>query len=170
MMADPIVNKVASSPLVTVDLEDYKTTGTRTTIDMADWLEEGFILREKPFRALLKEHDWSQYSDHHIALHCSSDTILPSWATLLITAYLSSFATTIVLGSVKDLEKDLFSTAINDLDLSPFQNKPIMIKGCSDPSIPEGAYIQLIQRLQTVAKSMFYGEACSSVPLWKAKK
>jgi hypothetical protein len=88
----------------------------------------------------------------------------------LITAYLSPFATTIVLGSVKDLEKELFSTAINDLDLGPFQDKPIMIKGCSDPSVPEGAYIQLVQRLQTVAKSMFYGEACSSVPLWKAKK
>jgi hypothetical protein len=169
-MADSIVNKVASSPLVTVDLEDYKTTGTRTAIDMANWLEEGFILREKPFRALLKEHDWTQYTDHHIALHCSSDAILPAWATLLITAYLSPFATTIVLGSVKDLEKELFSTAINDLDLGPYQDKPIMIKGCSDPSVPEGAYIQLVQRLQTVAKSMFYGEACSSVPLWKAKK
>ena len=169
-MADSIVNKVASSPLVTVDLEDYKTTGTRTAIDMAYWLEEGFILREKPFRALLKEHDWAQYTDHHIALHCSSDAILPAWATLLITAYLSPFAKTVVLGSVKDLEKELFSTAINDLDLSPFQDKPIMIKGCSDPSVPEGAYIQLVQRLQTVAKSMFYGEACSSVPLWKAKK
>ena len=169
-MADSIVNKVASSPLVTVDLEDYKTTGTRTAIDMANWLEEGFILREKPFRALLKEHDWTQYTDHHIALHCSSDAILPAWATLLITAYLSPFAATIVLGSVKDLEKELFSTAINDLDLGPFQDKPIMIKGCSDPSVPEGAYIQLVQRLQTVAKSMFYGEACSSVPLWKAKK
>jgi hypothetical protein len=169
-MADSIVNKVASSPLVTVDLEDYKTTGTRTAIDMANWLEEGFILREKPFRALLKEHDWAQYTDHHIALHCSSDAILPAWATLLITAYLSPFATTIVLGCVKDLEKELFSTAINDLDLGPYQDKPIMIKGCSDPSVPEGAYIQLVQRLQTVAKSMFYGEACSSVPLWKAKK
>jgi len=169
-MSDSIVNKVAQSPLVTVDLEDYKTSGIRNFIDVAQWLEEGFILREKPFRVLLKEHNWSQYKDHHIALTCSSEAILPAWATLLITTYLSPFAKTVVLGSLNDLEKQLFSTAINQLDLSPFKDKPIMIKGCSDPSIPEGAYIQLVQRIQTVAKSLFYGEACSSVPLWKAKK
>ena len=169
-MSDSIINKVAKSPLVTVDLEDYKTPGIRASIDISQWLEEGFILREKPFRAMLKAHDWAQYSDQHIALSCTSEAILPAWATLLITTYISPYAETLVLGNLQDLEKHLFNNTITTLDLLPFENKPLMIKGCSDPSIPEEAYIQLIQRLQMVAKSLFYGEACSSVPLWKAKK
>ena len=169
-MTDPIVNKVAKSPLVTIDLEVYKTEGRRTFIDISQWLEEGFLLREKPFRAALQKQDWSEYKGQHVALDCTSEAILPAWATLLITAYLSPFAKTVVLGSLQDLEKHLFSNTISSLDLSPFKDKPLMIKGCSDSSIPKDAYIQLIQRLQAVAKSLFYGEACSSVPLWKAKK
>ena len=169
-MSEYIINKVEKSPLVTVDLENLKTKGSRILIDVSQWLEDGSLLREKPFRAVLKDHDWAKYKNHHIALDCSSDAILPAWATLLITTYLTPYAIIINLGSLKDLEKQLFSNAISSLDLSLFKNKPLMIKGCSDPSIPEAAYIQLVQRLQTVAKSLFYGEACSSVPLWKANK
>ncbi len=169
-MSEYIINKVEKSPLVTVDLENLKTKGSRILIDVSQWLEDGSLLREKPFRAVLKDHDWAKYKNHHIALDCSSDAILPAWATLLITTYLTPYAIIINLGSLKDLEKQLFSNTISSLDLSLFKNKPLMIKGCSDPSIPEAAYIQLIQRLQTVAKSLFYGEACSSVPLWKANK
>ena len=169
-MSDAIINKVSSSPLVTVDLEDFKTVGSRVLIDISQWLEDGFLLREKPFRALLKGHDWAKYGNHHIALDCPSDVVLPAWATLLITTYLTPYAITINLGSLMDLEKKLFSNTISMIDLNLFKNKPLMIKGCSDPSIPEAAYIELVQRLQTVAKSLFYGEACSSVPLWKANK
>ena len=168
-MEESIVNKVAKSPLVTVDLEKLKTEGTRAFIDMAQWLEGGFILREKPFRAVLQEHHWIQYKDQHIALGCSSDAILPAWASLLVATYLGPFAKTIVMGSLEDLEKQLFLKAISKLDLAVFKGKPLMIKGCSDASIPEAAYIALIQHLQPIAKSLFYGEACSSVPLWKAK-
>ena len=127
------------------------------------------MLREKEFRNLLKNHDWSQYTNQYVALGCSSEIILPAWATLLVTSYLSQNAITVVLGSIKDLEKNLFFEKIKSLDLKPFENKPVIIKGCSDMTIPEDAYIQLLQRLQTVAKSLFYGEACSSVPLWKVK-
>lgn len=169
-MSEYIINKVEKSPLVTVDLENLKTKGPRILIDLSQWLEDGSLLREKPFRAILKDHDWAKYKNHHIALDCTSDAILPAWATLLITTYLTPYATIINLGSLKDLEKQLFSNTISSLDLSLFKNKPLMIKGCSDPSIPKAAYIQLVQRLQTVAKSLFYGEACSSVPLWKANK
>jgi len=169
-MQDPIINKVANSPLVTIDLEDYKKEGSRIFIDVSQWLEDGFLLREKPFRDLLKKHEWTKYKDHYVALDCTSEAVLPAWATLLITSYLTPYAKKIILGSLKDLEKQLFSNAISELDLKVFENKPLMIKGCSDPTIPESAYIELVQRLQTVAKSLFYGEACSSVPLWKAKK
>ena len=168
-MENSIVNKVSNSSLVVVDLQDYKPNGVRNLVDISQWLEDG-LLREKSFRQSLKEHNWSQYKDHLVALDCSADVILPAWATLLITTYLSPHAKTVILGSLNDLEKHLFSKTIDQLDLERFKGKPLIIKGCSDNSIPEASYINLIQRLQKVAKSIFYGEACSSVPLWKAKK
>ena len=168
-MENTIVNKVSNSSLVVVDLQDYKPNGVRNLLDITQWLEDG-LLREKSFRQSLKEHNWSQYKDHLVALDCSADVILPAWATLLITTYLSPHAKTVILGSLNDLEKHLFSKTIDQLDLERFKGKPLIIKGCSDHSIPEASYINLIQRLQKVAKSIFYGEACSSVPLWKAKK
>jgi len=169
-MSETIVNKVASSVLVNFDLEDYIPKGTRTFIDLSQWLEEGFLLREKPFRDALKEHDWEKYNDHFVALGSSTEAILPAWATLLVTSYLQPVCKIIVLGSLQDLEQQLYRQMLSTLDLAPFEGKPIMIKGCSDKTIPQDAYILLVQRLQTVAKSLFYGEACSSVPLWKAKK
>ena len=168
-MNNTIINKVSNSSLIIVDLQDYKSKGERTLVDISQWLEEG-VLREKVFRQSLKEHNWTKYKDHLVALDCSADLILPAWASLLITTYLSPFAKIVILGSLNELEKQLFSKTIDQLDLEKFKGKPVIIKGCSDYSIPETSYINLIQRLQKVAKSIFYGEACSSVPLWKAKK
>ena len=168
-MDDSIVNKVSKSPLINIDLEEWVPEGQRSKVDLAEWLEEGIILREKSFREALKQEDWSRYQDHHIAIYCSTGAILPAWSALLVTSYLEPFAKEVVMGTLEDLESHLFSKVIADLDLSLFKDKPLMIKGCSDSVIPENAYIQLILRLQPVAKSLFYGEACSSVPLWKAK-
>jgi hypothetical protein len=168
-MADSIVNKVASSPLITIDLEEWIPQGKRSFIDLAQWLEQGVILREKPFRAALRSEDWKKYNAHYIAISCSTDAVLPAWAILLVTSCLQPFAKEIVMGSLEDLERHLFSKVLDSLDTTPYKNKPLLIKGCSDPSIPQNAYLQLIQKLQPVAKSLFYGEACSSVPLWKAK-
>lgn len=169
-MSETILNKVANSVLVNFDLESYIPKGSRTFIDISQWLEQGFLLREKPFREALITHDWKKYSRHHIALGCSTGAILPAWASLLVTSYLQPVAKTIVLGSLVELERQIFREMITELDLTPFEGKPIMIKGCSDATIPQDAYILLVQRLQSVAKSLFYGEACSSVPLWKVKK
>ena len=169
-MSETILNKVANSVLVNFDLESYIPKGSRTFIDISQWLEQGFLLREKPFREALITHDWKKYSRHHIALGCSTGAILPAWASLLVTSYLQPVAKIIVLGSLVELERQIFREMIKELDLTPFEGKPIMIKGCSDATIPQDAYILLVQRLQSVAKSLFYGEACSSVPLWKVKK
>ena len=169
-MSETILNKVANSVLVNFDLESYIPKGSRTFIDISQWLEQGFLLREKPFREALITHDWKEYSRHYIALGCSTGAILPAWASLLVTSYLQPVAKTIVLGSLAELERQIFREMITELDLTPFEGKPIMIKGCSDATIPQDAYILLVQRLQSVAKSLFYGEACSSVPLWKVKK
>lgn len=169
-MSETILNKVANSVLVNFDLESYIPIGSRTFIDISQWLEQGFLLREKPFREALITHDWKKYSRHHIALGCSTGAVLPAWASLLVTSYLQPVAKIIVLGSLVELERQIFRKMITELDLTPFEGKPIMIKGCSDATIPQDAYILLVQRLQSVAKSLFYGEACSSVPLWKVKK
>jgi hypothetical protein len=169
-MSETILNKVANSVLVNFDLESYIPKGSRTFIDISQWLEQGFLLREKPFREALITHDWKKYSRHHIALGCSTGAVLPAWASLLVTSYLQPVAKIIVLGSLVELERQIFRKMITELDLIPFEGKPIMIKGCSDATIPQDAYILLVQRLQSVAKSLFYGEACSSVPLWKVKK
>jgi len=169
-MSETILNKVANSVLVNFDLESYIPKGSRTFIDISQWLEQGFLLREKPFREALITHDWKKYSRHHIALGCSTGAVLPAWASLLVTSYLQPVAKIIVLGSLVELERQIFRKMITELDLTPFEGKPIMIRGCSDATIPQDAYILLVQRLQSVAKSLFYGEACSSVPLWKVKK
>ena len=169
-MADTIVNRVAASALITFDLEKLYQIGSRQSIDLSQWLDQGLMLKEKEFRAQLKAHDWTIYSDKFIALQCSTEAILPSWAFLLVTTHLQPFARKVVLGNLKDLEVQLFAEEIQLLELSPYKDQPVIIKGCSENTVPQDAYVQLISKLQPVVKSLFYGEACSSVPLYKKKK
>ena len=169
-MADTIVNRVAASALITFDLEKLYQIGSRQSIDLSQWLDQGLMLKEKEFRAQLKAHDWSIYRDKFIALQCSTEAILPAWASLLVMTYLQPFARKVVLGDLKDLEVQLFAEQIQLLELSPYKDQPVIIKGCSENTVPQDAYVQLIAKLQPVVKSLFYGEACSSVPLYKKKK
>lgn len=169
-MADNIVNRVASSSLITIDLEDFYPTGNRVVIDLKDWLYEGLILREKDFREAVKTHDWSVYQDCYIAIQCSTDAIIPAWANLLLTIHLQPFAKYIVHGTLENLETVLYQNIVNELDTSSYVDKPLIIKGCSNKPVPENAYLMLIQKLKPVAKSIMYGEACSSVPLFKKPK
>jgi hypothetical protein len=166
-MAEEIINKVANSVLEVFDLEDYYQAGIRTQIDISQWLYEGFLLREKDFREALKNNDWSQYQDQYVAINCSTDAIIPAWAKILITVYLSPFAKKIVNGNLVDLETSLYQEALSKIDYSIYLGKPIILKGCSKKPVPESAYILAIQYLQPVAKSIMYGEACSAVPLYK---
>ncbi|WP_396155006.1 DUF2480 family protein [Flavobacterium macrobrachii] len=167
---DEIINKVASSSLEVFDLEDYYPIGIRTQIDISQWLYEGFLLKEKDFREALKNHDWSQYQNHLVAIHCSTDAILPAWASILVTTHVSSFAQKVVLGTINDLETALYQEILSKIDYTQYQDKPIILKGCSKKPVPESAYIIAIQELQKVAKSVMYGEACSAVPLFKKAK
>ena len=169
-MAHTIVNRIAESALITFDLEDLYQIGERKSIDLSQWLYEGLILKEKEYRAHLNAHEWSTYQDQFISLHCSTEAILPAWAFLLLTTYLQPFARKVVIGSIQDLEVQLFSEEIQLLDVTPFKDKPVIIKGCSDKTVPQDAYVKLITKLQPVVKSLFFGEACSSVPLYKRKK
>ncbi|SDG40316.1 DUF2480 family protein [Psychroflexus sediminis] len=165
-----IVNKVALSSLKTFNLEDYYPVGERKSIDIKDWLFEGIILKEKDFREALKNHDWSQYQDAYVALDCSSDAIVPGWAYLLITSYLQGFTKKVVFGNLEFLNALLYQEALQDVDFTEYQDKPVIIKGCSNKPVPENAYLLALQKLQPVAKSIMYGEACSAVPLYKRPK
>lgn len=168
-MEDPIINRVTNSKLATIDLEDFYPVGNRVLLDISQWLFEGLILREKDFRIQVKNHDWSQYQDCYIALGCSTDAIVPGWAYMLVCLELTSFAKKTTVGSLEGLESILFSEIIETLDLNNYKNKPVIIKGCSHKPIPQNAFVLLSQRLQPIAKSIMYGEACSSVPLFKRK-
>lgn len=166
-MAEEIVNRVANSKLITVDLEEIYGHGERKLFDISNWLFEGFVLRESEFREMAKAFDWSEYKDTYVALTCSTDAIVPGWAYMLLTTYLSPYAKKVVVGDLEILESMLYAEKIRDMDVTPYQDKPIIIKGCSKKPVPQNAYIQLIERLQPVAKTLMYGEACSSVPLYK---
>ena len=166
-MADEIVNRVAKSKLKTIDLEDFYPQGKRTTIDIKKWLFQELILRETEFREYRKNYNWSQYNNHFVALTCSADAIVPSWAYMLITTYLSPFAKTIVVGDLIALETSIFQKIIENIDIEELRDKPVIIKGCANKPIPETAYLQLINKLQPAVKSIMFGEACSTVPLFK---
>ncbi len=166
-MNQPIVNRVAESKLITFDLQEFYPNGERVFFDISEWLEKGLVLKEKKFRDKAKGHSWGEFKGKYVAIDCSTDAIIPAWAPLLIASYLNSFAKEVVFGDLEMLENHIFKGIIDDLNLDLYRDKPIIIKGCSEKEIPENVFIQLLARFQKVAKSIFYGEACSSVPIWK---
>ena len=168
-MPDEIINRVANSKLITINLEDYYPQGKRIIFDIKDWLFEGFVLREKDFRDQAKQFDWAQFQDQYVALTCSSDAIIPAWAFILLSIHLEPFAKKTVIGTLELLETSIYQEVLNTLDISEFSNKPIIIKGCSKKPVPQNAYIMLANKLKPIAHSIMYGEACSSVPLYKKK-
>lgn len=168
-MADEIVNRVAQSKLVTFDLEELYPVGKRVLFDIKDWLYESLILKEKEFRAFVDAHSWQQYQDNYVALTCSSDAIIPGWAYMLVASKLSSYAKNVVIGDLEQLESSIYQEILTQLDVSSFKDKPVIIKGCSNKPVPQNAYILATTKIQSVAKNVMYGEACSSVPLFRRK-
>lgn len=168
-MAEEIINRVANSKLKTIDLEDFYPDGSRIVFDIKDWLFEGLILREKEFRAQVKEHNWEQYKDSYVALSCSTDAIIPSWAYLLLTTQITPFAKKVVVGNLELLETVIFQELLVTIDLSSYKDAPVILKGCANKPIPPTAYSLLIEKLQPIAKTLMFGEACSTVPLYKRK-
>jgi hypothetical protein len=169
MKTPEIINRVANSALITIDLEDYYPNGARVVFDIKDWLYENLVLREKEFRDFVAGHDWNAYKNKYIALCCTSEAIIPGWAYMLVRLRLSEIAKQVIVGDLEALETNIYHKIINDLDISHCENKPVIIKGCSNKPVPQNAYLFLIDKLQPVAKSILYGEACSSVPLYKKK-
>jgi len=169
-MSEEIINRVAESKLITLDLEDYYPAGKRRVLDIKDWLFEGVILREKPFREALKNYNWEDFKNQYVAIYCSNDAIVPGWAYMLIQTYLNGIAKKTVFGSLETLDTVLYSSIIKKIDLEFCKDKPVIIKGCSNKPVPQNAYLMLVEKLQPIARSILYGEACSSVPLYKKKR
>ena len=164
-----IVNRVAQSKLITFDLEEHYPEGSRKELDIKDWLFEGLILREKEFRNHVDSHDWKAYEDAYVALKCSTEAIVPGWAFMLITSRLQPYARKVVYGDLEALETALYQEVLDAVDTEQFRDKPVIIKGCTHKPVPRNAYLWATSKIQEVAKSVMYGEACSSVPIFKRK-
>ena len=164
-----IVNKVAQSGLVSFDLADLYPQGERVLYDIKDNLFHGLMLREKDFREFVKEHDWASYTGKHVAIVCSADAIVPTWAYMLLSIKLAPYAASVIFGNLETLETVLFKQEINKVNLENFRDQRIVIKGCGDIAVPVSAFVEITTRLESVAKSIMYGEPCSTVPIYKRK-
>ena len=167
-MAEDIVNKVANSGLVTIDLEELYPKGERVLFDLKPLLFHELILKEKDFREFIKQHSWQQYQGKYVAIVCTADAIVPTWAYMLVSIALEPFVKKTVFGDVNMLESLLFNELLNKMDYSHYSDKRIVIKGCGKLPIPTHAYTELAFKLKPFVKSMMYGEPCSTVPLYKS--
>jgi hypothetical protein len=168
-MSETIVNKVANSGLVSFDLEDFYPKEERVIYDLKDNLFQGMILKEKDFRQFLKDHNWEDYKNKNVAIGCSVDAIVPTWAYMLLAVKLDEFAHSFVFGNLEALEVYLFTQILDNIDFSAFQDEKVVIKGCSKFDIPTAVYVELTHRLKPHVKSLMFGEPCSTVPLYKKR-
>ena len=168
-MSEPIINKVAESGLISIDLAQYFPTNEIVVFDIKPYLFMELILKEKDFRTSLSTIDWSSYQDKIVGIFCSTDAIIPMWANMLIVANLTPFAKAIYFGDENKTRELVLLQAINNIDNTIFADQRIVVKGCGDTHIGESAYIAITQKLRPVVKSIMYGEPCSTVPVYKKK-
>ena len=170
ILEQPLVNRVAQSGLVTIDLEELYPAGEIVAFDLKDYLFMGMILKEKDFREALKALDWSQYQGKNLAVFCSADAIIPVWAYMLVATYAAPFANDIAQTTPEQFVETSFIKKLASLDVSDYEGKRLVIKGCSDKPVPPSAYLEITRRLQPMALSIMYGEPCSTVPVYKKGK
>jgi hypothetical protein len=162
-----VVNRVAESDIRTYNLEALWDGAPVAELDLAPWLARGLVLRERDFRQHVKDHDWSQHAGRHVAVFCSTDAIVPTWAFMLVASRLEGVARSVAFGREADLLRDHFARALAAADFEPYRDAIVVVKGCGSRVVPTAAYLDAMQRLQRVARKVMYGEACSSVPLWR---
>jgi hypothetical protein len=168
-MEETIINKVAQSAIVTMDLENFYPQGETGVFDLKKYLFMELILKEKDYRETLKNLDWSIYKDKNVAITCSADAIIPMWAYMLAVTYLEPYAKEIVFGDEDTLFDTLFLKNLRTIEPHNFEDKRVVVKGCGDKRIPESAYVEITRILRPVARSIMYGEPCSTVPIFKKK-
>ena len=168
-MTEPLTNKVAESGIITLDPASFSPNGETVIFDLKDYLFMGLILKEKDFRESLKKMDWEQYRDKNVAVTCTADAIIPVWAYMLVASNLQPVAKEIVMGDEKDLVRTLFLKNISQININEFVDQRVVIKGCGDTPIGDFVYLELAKLLRPVARSIMYGEPCSTVPVYKKK-
>ncbi len=166
-MDKPLINRVAASGLITINLEEFFPKEELVVFDIKDYLYMELILKEKDFRAALKEHDWNQYESKNLIIYCSTDAIVPVWAYMLVAAYAEPFANRVFQGDEDTFYKVVFNEAIAKFDGALYDQKRVVIKGCSNKPVPPSAYVDLTQKLRPFAQSIMFGEPCSTVPIFK---
>ncbi len=169
-MEDTIINRVVKSGLISLDLEDFYHAGERVLYDIKDNLFMGLILKEKDFREFLKTHDWQQYSGKNVAITCTEDAVIPTWAYMLLAIQLEPYANAIVFGNLQDLEQKLYDEALAKINFEDYAGAKVVVKGCSKVAVPTTAYVEVTRRLRPYAQSIMFGEPCSTVPLYKKPK
>lgn len=168
-MEDSIINKVANSNLITLDLEDYYDSRPRIIFDIAEFLFENMIIKEKDFREKVKNYNWNQFLDSHVAVINTSDAIIPLWAYMVISNKLADIAPTVIIGNLDLLNIKLYVDAINNIDATIYQDSKVVIKGCGTGKVPLLAYSEIVKKLSPVVSSLMFGEPCSTVPIYKRK-
>lgn len=166
-MSETIINKVAESGLITINLEDYYPNGETMVFDLKDFLFMGLILKEKDFREALKKEDWEKYRNKYVAVSCTADAIIPIWAYMLVVSYIQPVAKDIIYGDEKELHRTIFIKNIAQVKADEFKDQRVVIKGCGDLPVGEFAYAEITKILRPVVKSIMYGEPCSTVPVYK---
>jgi hypothetical protein len=164
---EALVNRVANSKLVTIDLESFYPAGEIVPFDLKQYLFMELILKEKDFREALKAHDWNQYSGKNVAVFCSADAIIPMWAYMLVTTYITPYASDVALCSPDQYAELAFFRKLNSLDITEYAGERIVVKGCSDKPVPASAYMEITRKLQPIVQSIMFGEPCSTVPVYK---
>jgi len=167
-MSEVIVNKVANSGLITLDLQDF-LPGEIVVFDLKDYLFMGMILKEKDYREALKNLDWNLYSQKNVAIVCTADAVIPLWAYMLLVTYLQPVAGEVFVGNEEEMKKHLFLKNINSIDTDNYSDQRVVVKGCGDAAIESYAYAEITKLLLPVAKTIMYGEPCSTVPVYKKK-
>ncbi len=168
-MEEGIINKVAQSAIVTLDLEKFFPEGETAVFDLKDHLFMELILKEKDYREALKNLDWKIYENKNVGIVCSADAIIPVWAYMLAATYLQPVARDIFFGNESFVHEALFLKNLSKIDATEYEGKRVVVKGCGEKKIPEAAYVEITKILRPVAKSIMYGEPCSTVPLYKQR-
>jgi Protein of unknown function (DUF2480) len=169
-MKSEIINRVAESSLIQIDLEDWYDPAELMNFDIATYLYMGLVLKELDFRSALKQIDWTSFQGKHLAIHCSADAIVPTWSFMLVATWAAPFAKSIVFGTKDKIIEILFERVIENLDLSIYKDQKVIVKGCSKYPVPVSAYISITSKLAPIVQSLMFGEPCSNVPLYKRKK
>ena len=169
-MEEVFVNKVAESGIITLNLEEYYPTEETAVFDLKNFLFMELILKEKDYREALKNLNWSIYKNKNVAITCSADAVIPMWAYMLAATYLQPVAKEVIFGDEDFLHRTLFLKNLSKINTTEFADKRVVIKGCGDKNISETAYVEITKLLTPVAKSIMYGEPCSTVPIYKKAK